>query len=269
MRGGRPSITASLVAAARAAAGVDPFATRLVPHPFALLARVGRGRWSPMAPLVALMRVRTLAIDAPVQEAARRGVSQLVILGAGLCARAWRLDELRDSTVYEVDHPATQRHKRSRLEGLVPKARDVRFVPVDFERDDLQRALDQSGHDTGAPTTWIWEGVTPYLTREAIASTLAAVRARSAEGSTIALTYYPPSRRHTEPLLRTTAFAVRLLGEPFRALLDTGAMHDLLARSGFELKDDASYVELAERLGLPATWSAIDERVLVAAAARA
>ncbi len=259
-------MTASLVACGRDAADVDPIARRLVPRRFAWLGRAGRRPWSPMAPLVALMRVRTLAIDAAVEAAARRGVSQVVILGAGLCARGWRMNELRASIVYEVDHPATQRYKRSRLEGLAPKAREVKFVAVDFERDDLSRALEAAGHDASAPTTWVWEGVTPYLTKEAIESTLTAVRARSSEGSTIVLTYYPPDRRERNPLLRATSLAVRAVGEPFRGLLDVEAMHALLARTGFSVKDDASYVDLAERMGLPKTWTDINERVVVAPA---
>ncbi len=265
MRRGRPSTTATLVACARAAAGVDPIARRLVPRALSFLGRPAR--WSsPMTPLVELMRLRTKAIDAAVAGAAGRGTSQLVILGAGLCARAWRMSELHGSIVYEVDHPATQSYKRSRLEGVAPLARAVRFVPVDFERDDLGRALEDAGHDASAPTTWIWEGVTPYLTPDAIASTLGIVRARSTEGSTIALTYYPPSNRRNHPMLHAVSFGARILGEPFRGLTSVEAMHALLARTGFAVQDDASHLELAKRMGLRRTWLAIDERVVVAAA---
>lgn len=266
MRPGRPSTTASFVACARGAAGVDPFARRLVPGVFALLARTGRHSWSPTAPLVAMMRVRTLAIDSAVQDAVRGGVSQLVILGAGLCARAWRMTELSDSVVFEIDHPATQSYKRERLEGVVPSARDVRFIPVDFERDDLRRALEDAGHDASAPTMWIWEGVTPYLTHEAIASTLAIVRTRSTEGSAIALTYYPPSDRRHHPMLYAASLAVRIIGEPLHGLMSVESMHALLARSGFSVEKDSSHRELAERMGLGMTWLAIDERLIIARA---
>ena len=220
-----------------------------------------------MAPLVALMYGRTLAIDAVVEDAVRRGASQLVVLGAGLCARAWRLAALRESIVYEIDHPATQAYKRRRLASLVPEARAVRFVPVDFERDDLRRALDDAGHDASAKTTWIWEGVTPYLTPDAIASTLAVVRARSAEGSTIALTYYPSSEWRAHPMLHAVALGARFLGEPFRGLTEVEAMHALLARNGFAAKDDAAHSDLAKRMGLRSTWPRIEERLVVAEAA--
>lgn len=266
MRRGRPSTTATLVACARGAAGVDPIAQRLVPSAFTLLARPAARRFPPMVPLVELMRVRTAAIDDAVRDAVRRGVLQLVVLGAGLCARAWRMKELRDSIVFEVDHPSTQAYKRARLEGLVPEAREARFVPVDFERDDLLRALEDAGHDARATTTWIWEGVTPYLTYEAIASTLATVRERSSEGSTIALTYYPPSERRHHPMLHAVSFGARVLGEPFHGLVSVAEMHGLLVRSGFAVEDDASHLELAKRMGLRRSWPAIDERVVVARA---
>src|SRR3954454_10506146 len=73
-----------------------------------------------------VMAPRTVAIDDAVRE---RSNPQLVILGAGLDARAWRMPELGAVDVYEVDQPASQRDKRERADGLDPLARSVRFVP--------------------------------------------------------------------------------------------------------------------------------------------
>lgn len=266
MRPGRPSKTAVVVACGRGAAGVDPIAARVVPPAWSALARPARAVHLLLAPLVGLMRARTLAIDAAVTDAARRGSAQLVILGAGLCARAWRLSALRGSIVYEIDHPATQTYKRGRLAGLAPTAREVRFLPVDFERDDLRTALEQAGHDAGAPTTWIWEGVTPYLTPDAIAGTLRTVRDRSVAGSAIAITYYPPSGLGRHPMLRAVSLGARLLGEPFLGLMDVTTMHALLDEVGFVVEDDASNTELAKRMGLRSAGPAIEERLVVASA---
>src|SRR5262249_46565830 len=102
-----------------------------------------------------IMPARTIAVDEAVREARS---PQLVILGAGLDGRAWRMRELAETTVFEVDHPDTQREKRSRIGTLAQAARDVRFVPVDFTRDSLDEALAAAGHDPARPTTWIWEG---------------------------------------------------------------------------------------------------------------
>jgi methyltransferase (TIGR00027 family) len=219
MREGRASITPAIVATARGAACVDPVAPRLVPVGLARLAR-SRGLARHL-PLVDLMRARTVAIDEAIEDGVSRGSVQLVILGAGLCARGWRMPALADTVVFEVDHPSTQSYKRARVEGLEPKAREVRFVGVDFERDDLGAALQAAGHDASKRTTWVWEGVTPYLTPAAIARTLDAVQARSAEGSTLVMTYGTPLDGRSEDGRGRTFFAdvVRRLARPtLRAL---------------------------------------------------
>ena len=80
---------------------------------------------------------RTVAIDDAVRA---RRVPQLVIVGAGLDDRAWRMPELASADVFEIDHPASQRDKRDRVADLRPLAKSVRFVPVDFTRDRSMRA---------------------------------------------------------------------------------------------------------------------------------
>jgi methyltransferase (TIGR00027 family) len=278
MREGQPSTTATIVACARGASGVDPVARRLAPRAFARLAGPLPSRWERIFPVIASMRVRTLAIDAAIQGGALAGHGQLVILGAGLDARAWRLEALSQTLVYEIDHPATQRYKRARLGGLVPKARDVRFVSVDFEKDDLAAALEKAGHDKTAPTTWVWEGVTPYLTPPAMAATLEVVRARSCAGSTLALTYYTPipsggdsGRESARVLLRWSSRAFDLIGEPIRGLIGVPEMHELLRAKGFEVTSDATNDELAGEHrpgGLLFTIMnrVMNERILVATA---
>jgi methyltransferase (TIGR00027 family) len=186
------------------------------------------------------------------------------------------MPELADSTVFEVDHASTQRYKRARLEGLEPKARDVRFVSVDFERDDLTERLEQAGHDASARTTWIWEGVTMYLTPPAIASTLSAIRARSAIGSTLVMTYGTPgdgeagTNRGWIPrrvLVHWLALPfLRAIGEPMHGLMSVESVQRLLMTHGFEVKDDARCFELAKRMGLPRPHAVVGERLAVAIA---
>src|SRR5690242_5177886 len=138
----------------------------------------------------ALMAPRTVEID----DALREGpTAQLVILGAGLDARAWRMDELADAVVFEVDHPVTQRDKRERLGQRQPIAGQVRFVATDFARTGLGEALRQAMHRADVPTTWVWEGVVPYLTPAQVEDTMAAVQRRSASGSRLVVNYQVPS----------------------------------------------------------------------------
>src|SRR6266576_3103389 len=92
---------------------------------------------------------RTIAIDDAVRK---RHSPQLVILGAGLDGRAWRMTELAGADVFEVDHPASQQDKRERAGDLRPLARSLRYVPVDFTRDRLDVALAAAGHQQSVPT---------------------------------------------------------------------------------------------------------------------
>jgi methyltransferase (TIGR00027 family) len=172
-----------------------------------------------------MMVARTVAIDADLRKAA---VPQVVILGAGLDGRAWRMRELVASLVFEVDHPDSQQQKLQRVASLTREAREVRFVPVDFSRDDLAHALEAAGHDPRLPTAWLWEGVVMYLGRDEIESTLRIVEDRSAPGSRLIAAYHQPAW-----MLLLLAVIVRRLGEPIRTVLTPHQMRELLARYGF------------------------------------
>lgn len=184
----------------------------------------------------ALMALRTAAIDEVVRSAA---APQVVILGAGLDGRAWRLPELAGSVVFEVDHPDSQRNKRAHLGSLAPTAREIRFLAVDFARDSLDAALAQAGHDPAERTMWVWEGVVMYLTPENVEATLGVIARRSAPGSRLSISYMAPA-----PIMRIVGLVVRLLGEPFRSVFTREAMAALLARCGFRVLRDDSISEL-------------------------
>jgi methyltransferase (TIGR00027 family) len=187
-----------------------------------------------------VMVARTIAIDDVVREAAS---PQLVILGAGLDGRAFRMPELGDTVVFEVDHPDTQRDKVARTATLAKTAREVRFVPVNFERDDLGQALQAAGHDPSLPTTWLWEGVVMYLTTRDIEATLAVVRDRSAPGSVLNVLYHQPAKITT-----VVGFLLRRLGEPLRSSFSPDAMRKLLARFSLDVVRDESLAEIGAKL---------------------
>jgi methyltransferase (TIGR00027 family) len=178
-----------------------------------------------------VMVARTVAIDDAVRSAFS---PQLVILGAGLDGRAWRMPELGETTVFEVDHPDTQREKRERVAALAQAARDVRFAPVDFTRDSLDDALSAAGHDQASATTWIWEGVVMYLTPAKIKATLDVIGQRSASGSRLIVVYHRPSL-----VLPLVGLVARRLGEPLRSSFTPDAMRALVARYGFGVVWDA------------------------------
>jgi methyltransferase (TIGR00027 family) len=128
---------------------------------------------------VRMMIVRTRFIDDALVRAVEGGATQVAILGAGFDSHAYRCRELLGCcTVFEIDRPAMQALKRRRVNDVLgaPPA-NLRYVPIDFQHEDLQDVLMRHGYDRGRRTFLIWEGVTMYLPEEAIRSTLRFVAA--------------------------------------------------------------------------------------------
>ncbi len=165
------------------------------------------------------------------------GLDELVLLGAGLDSRPYRLAErLGAVRVLEVDHPASQASKRARLERLLGQVPEhVTFVPIDFTRDDLGDRLAAGGHDEGAATLFVWSGVSCYLPEEAVAGVLGWVGAHQSPRTSIVFDavwaevvdgsrdYYGATE-----LLR----AVADLGEPLLWGIAEGRVDETLARFG-------------------------------------
>lgn len=185
---------------------------------------------------------RTRFIDDTVTERAE-GVDQLVLLGAGFDTRAHRLPAATALTTFEVDHPATQARKVAVVAGEGIDRRGVVYVPVDFERDRLDHELVVAGFDPSRPAIFVWEGVTNYLTAEAVDATLAVVRALAAPGSVLVFTYvdagvldgaarFPEAQRWVANVQRA--------GEPWTFGVDPDAAPAFLGERGFALVTDLS-----------------------------
>jgi methyltransferase (TIGR00027 family) len=287
MQKDQPSTTSALVAALRAIytalpepyrIAPDPLARELVPFPLAIPAEViTHAPWAGAAihhglglatmGLSHYVALRTRAIDDALREAVRLGAEQLVVLGAGLDNRAFRLDELASVRAFEIDYPSTQRYKVARLAALPspprPKARSLIRVPVDFEKDRLDQSLLAHGFDPAARSFWIWEGVVVYLTREAISGTLAAVSALSAPGSRIALTY-SPKRMVAGWALPFARRALELVGEPLHSPLSPDEMNGILRAAELSRISDESSVEWASRYWPGMGTSRAIERLAIA-----
>lgn len=132
---------------------------------------------------------RTCFIDEAVQTALAQGIGQVVILGAGLDTRAYRLAEMERVNVFEVDLPSAQEAKKKRLQkhfGHLPG--NVTFVSIDFDKESLATVFTGTAFDASKPSVFVWEGVTQYLSEEAVCRTLAFV-GTSAPGSILVFTY--------------------------------------------------------------------------------
>ena len=205
---GKPSKTAEFMALFRALESAYPRERRLFEDPFARRFLSPALRAVAFAARAAFLRrsvvylldtiwsgarasgiARTRLIDDFLQQGLRDGIPQLVILGAGYDSRAYRVDALRDCRVFEVDHPSTLTFKQTKLQKIhgVPRGH-VRYVATDFNRQSAVQTLREAGFDPSLPAFFIWEGVTNYLTEEAVRKTLAEIGAL-APGTRLAFTY--------------------------------------------------------------------------------
>jgi methyltransferase (TIGR00027 family) len=268
MQDGKASKTAQYMAFFRALETQQPPARRLFDDPFALALLSGTlrtyARLANVPVLGAFVHgvlelgwpytrssgvVRTRAIDDSVRQSIKGGAHQVLLLGAGFDSRGLRLVEAKTIAVFEVDHPATQQEKEKRLQvyiGCLPA--NVQYVPVNFERDDLEGKLLEAGFDPGIPAVAVWEGVISYLTESAVQGTFSILARLLAPSSTLIFTYM-----HKGALDGSKAFPgarrwrswVSFSGEPFIYGFDPDTLADLLKPFGFSLQSDASTEEIA------------------------
>jgi methyltransferase (TIGR00027 family) len=262
MREGEASRTAAYMALFRALeftlpAGQrlfeDRFASAFLPSRLRFVALLSRVRWLghhirayidrqwPGARTSAV--ARTKFIDDAVEEALRSNVMQVVILGAGFDARAYRISGMTRTIVFEVDHPSTSARKCEVVEtvlGSLPH--HVRYVPIDFTKEVLSHVMSAAGYDSSKRTLFIWEGVTSYLTEDAVDGTLRWC-ASVAAGSTVLFTYLhrrvldsPEAFDGTEKLFAT----LRAAGERWTFGLDPSGLRTFLAERGLVLDEDVT-----------------------------
>lgn len=218
----------------------DPLARRFVKPFFYFLAKAFAGYGERKSPgTQAFLVARCRYIDDYLAVALNRGLEQLVVLGAGLDSRAYRFEGLKGGgvAVFEVDHPASQADKTARLRkvfGQLPG--HVTFVPIDFNDEGLDK-LHRFGYDRGKKTLFIWEGVTYYLTPEAVDGTLEFVRGTSGEGSSIIFDYVYASAltaaRKRADIARMQRYS-RFTGERLTFGIREGHLGEFLRRRGYD-----------------------------------
>jgi len=201
---------------------------------------------------------RTRLIDDALANALADGVQQVIILGAGFDCRAYRTAGIECTRVFEVDHPATLAAKRERLRhvlGTFPP--HVVFVDVDFNTQRLVDRMDQAGVDPRGRTFVIWEGVTNYLTADAVDTTLGYVATHTAPGSRLLFTYIHRGVLEGSAEFDGTRHLMALLqrsSEPWTFGLDPCELEGYLAARGFLLRDDLGAAAYRARyLGAGAT----------------
>lgn len=234
---------------------VDPIVGQLLDPMLAAMASAGPMRAQVLDALAPgtyggqVMRTRYL--DDVVSSWARAGITQLVILGAGLDTRGYRLPDLATVTVFEVDLPELQAFTQGRLRGVRPCARDVRFVPADLSRDRLDAVLASAGFDPAVPALYVWEGVTQYLAEAAVRATLEVIGSSPA-GTGVVFTYVLPSRIADGGYGGSAALQAQLgPSEPWLFGLSRERLASFVGECGLQLVSDVGDAEYQERYLAP------------------
>jgi methyltransferase (TIGR00027 family) len=196
----------------------------------------------------AFMAVRSRYVEDQLAAAVARGVTQYVVLGAGLDTFAYR-NPFPSLRVFEVDFPATQEWKRELLdEAAIDVPPSLTFVPLDFEHRTLAEGLTEAGFDAGKPAFFGWLGVVPYLTLAAFRATLDAI-AKLPTGSAVSFDYaLAPETLSAVGRVAFKALAGRVAaaGEPFQLFFIPETMEAELRRTGFRRIEQVNSAQLNE-----------------------
>lgn len=224
----------------------DPDLAAQAPDKAAALAGFMRLQGAP----ITLSRARY--VEDTLEKLVAQGVTQYVILGAGLDTFAFRRCDLLDRLqVFELDHPATQADKRQRLARLGWQlAPQLHMLPIDFNRDSLTEILCRSPFDPQALTLFSWLGVTYYLERDIVFNTLRDVTQITPAGSSVIFDYldadaFVPQRAARR--VRMMQAATLRAGEPMKTGFDPSALATELQRNRLHLRENLSPADIQAR----------------------
>lgn len=211
MKGNQSSITAENNALLRAHESMRPESERICSDPFSFYFipdtiysstdrtnQINRAilDWESHFPGVCnSILARTRFIDNCLEEAIQDGIQQLVILGAGYDTRAFRFKALGERvSIFELDHPTTQKRKLERIQRHMDgNLSTIRYIPIDFAKEDLSKKLFAGGFNDHLKTLFIWEGVTYYISASAVDRTLEFINRHAPLRSSVVFDYFPPT----------------------------------------------------------------------------
>jgi len=183
---------------------------------------------------------RTKLLDEVFMDALRDRFAQIVLLGAGFDTRALRFKSVNmGSKIFELDVQTTQQPKVEILSRKrTPLPKELVFVPIDFNKESIAEVLGKAGYATNQRNLFIWEGVTMYLTSDAVDRTLDFIHWSAVEESIIAFDYVYASvlRRENKfygekEIYKTVSNA----GEGWTFGIEEGTIDDFLIQRGFKL----------------------------------
>lgn len=200
---------------------------------------------------------RTRFIDDLIENSAADGFKQYVILGAGYDSRAHRLNFPQELKIFEVDQAEVQQRKISKFPENPPNAKNVTYVSVDFNHQTLKEELLKVGFDQNKPTVFTLEGVSQYISKEAVHSTLSEIA--NLTQNTEAIFYisyvnislnenpkacfgkgYPNPEKKAQMIKNLSA----KVGEPWISFYSAEEMESMLSKHRFSLVENKTLFDL-------------------------
>jgi len=200
---------------------------------------------------------RTRFIDDLIEKSAKEGIEQYVILGAGYDSRANRLNLTPSLKIFEVDQPEVSDIKLSKLPKDLPNLENITYVNVDFSYQSLSEQLLTAGFDQTKSTIITLEGVSQYITKEAVSSTIRELSLITKDARSIFFLSYVDELLNKDPaacfgkgypnpskkanLIQTLSAKV---GEPWISFYRDEEIESILAENGYSMKENVTLEDL-------------------------
>jgi len=207
---------------------------------------------------------RTRFIDDLIEKGTSIDIEQYVILGAGYDSRAHRLKLPSKLKIFEVDQPEVQERKRSRLPDKTSNKANVTYISIDFNNQSLTEELINAGFDNSKSTVFTLEGVSQYITREALNSTLNELAVLTQNSNAILFMSYVNSLLredpkacfgkgypNTEKRAKLITYGAAKVGEPWISLYSAEEIEDLLSQNRFSLIENKTLADLNSKYFTP------------------
>ena len=217
---------------------------------------------------------RTRFIDDLIELSTSIDIEQYVILGAGYDSRAHRLKLPSKLKIFEVDQPEVQERKRSWLSAKIPNKENVTYVSVDFNHQSLKQQLLDAGLDQSKSTIFTLEGVSQYITKEALNSTLKELAVLNQNSnSKIFISYvnklieddpkacFGLGYSNPEKAVKFITNGSAKVGEPWISFYSAKEIEDLLSQNSFTLIENRTLDDLNSKYFTPVGRTIPENRV--------
>jgi len=200
---------------------------------------------------------RTKFIDELIEKSAVNGIEQYVILGAGYDSRAHRLELPSSLKIFEVDQPEVSDNKLAKLPKELPNSENVTYVNIDFSYQSLTDQLIGAGFDQEKSTIFTLEGVSQYITKEAVSSTIKELASLTRDTNSIFFMSYVdelldknpeacfgegyPNPAKKASLIKGLSAKV---GEPWISFYSCAEIEDLLLQNGYSIQENVTLEDL-------------------------